>query len=237
MKKMKVRPSRLASCLAERGFVQGPEMSSEGSISFVREAKTPEIYEWIIVHAAGKRAEAVSASIVISLTCERPLYKIALAEDRLLLDVADNQERGWSIVETDSAARSWEGKLAEIVPGKLAEFTREFGGELLRRTEDVRRSVKRYCAKLDLSKPIAVLIDELRPRGDSKLLGVAERCAWEYHPDAEDIFGLAWLCIVAFEKEIEASPTGFALENSNFHLGLQCRMYLLADWLILQQGR
>jgi hypothetical protein len=231
--KIKVRPSRLLSSLAQYGFVAGPELSGQDSFTFVRRAKMPDLFEWIFVEASGKRSEAVVALVATSLT-SKILDRRNLAEECLLTEIAQDQERGWTIVETQADAREWESQLVARGPLRAEQLTTERGEKLLQRTKKARQAVKRYLAHVNLTKPLAAQIAELRPNADPKQLGVAERLA-SWWGCEEDIFALAWLCIVSFEGQVEETPQSFAEQNPNFNSELLCRIELIADALLLSQ--
>jgi hypothetical protein len=205
-------------------------LPSQDSFTFVRKSKSPDLFEWIFVEASGKKSEAVVASVATSLT-SRILDRRDLAVERLLMEIAEDQERGWSIVESQAEAREWESRLVDVAPVRADQLTEERGDELLHRTEEARRAVKRYLVHLDLAKPVATQIEQLRHNADPKQLGVAERLAWWWHC-AEDIFALSWLCIVSFEAEVEDPPKSFAVQNPNFNAELLWRIELIADKLL-----
>lgn len=201
--KIKVRPARLLPPLASHAFIAGPELKSKDSFSFVRPARVPELFEWILVEAQGKQSEAVYAKVVTSLAFSI-LDRRSFGEERAVTGMPfEDEERGWSIVETQAAAREWEHHLVELAPLQAEQLTAECGEGLLRRTEEARCAAKCYLARLDFAKPLSAQIEELRPNADLKQLGVAERMAYSWPHCDEEIFALAWLCILSYEAEVE----------------------------------
>lgn len=227
--KIKVKPSRLLSLLTSHRFATGPTLPGQDSFTFVRQASRPALFEWIVVEAAGKKSEAVWASVATALT-QSMLLRRDLGEEVLLTELAGDQERGWSIIETDAAAREWEGRLVSVALLNLERVTQERGVPLLQRTEQLRRAVSGYTARLNLSKSIPQLVRELGHDADPKLLGRAQRVAWDVRLD-EDIYGLAWLCIISYGAVVEEQPTTFSRQNPYTNLELMWRLHLVADWI------
>jgi hypothetical protein len=227
--KIKVKPSRLLSQLSSHGFATGPTLPAQDSFTFVRQASRPALFEWIVVEASGKKSEAVYASVATGLT--RWMVGRSLAEEALLMELAENQERGWSIIKTDAAARDWESRLVSAALPNLERITLERGVPLLERTEQLRRAVSAYTARLDLTKPMPDLAGALNQHADPKLLGVAQRAAWDVGLD-EDTYGLAWLCIISYEKVVEEQPTSFFRQNPYTNPELLSRLHLVADWIV-----
>jgi hypothetical protein len=233
--KIKVRPSRLLSQLQNDRFVRERIPTAGDSIRFVRETSQAELFEWIIVSSAGKRCEAVWAEVASALT--RTILVRDLFEKSLMLELAGDQERGWRIIETDAAAREWESELVAAAPQNVERLTHERGGQLLERTESLRRAVRLYVARLDLSKAISHLTDELSRDADPKGLGVAQRVAWDVkRVDDEEIYALAWLCVTNYESEIEETATGFSQQNPYSNPELLWRIHLIADWIMRQRS-
>jgi hypothetical protein len=162
------------------------------------------------------------------------LLRRDLSEEVGLIELAADQERGWSIIETDTAARDWELRLVPAALHKLEKLTQERGASLLQRTEQLRRAVSGYIARLDSSKPFPDLIRELSHGADLKLLGVAQRVAWDVRHD-EVYYGLAWLCITSYEGMVEEQPTTFYRQNPYTNTELMWRLHLVADWIASSQ--
>src|SRR5207248_1369102 len=113
---------RLLSSLEQHGFNSGPGLSSQDSFTFVRKSKAPDLFEWIFIEASGKRSEAVVASVATSLT-STILDRRGLAVEHLLMEIAEDQERGWSIVESQAEAREWESRLVGVAPFRADQLT------------------------------------------------------------------------------------------------------------------
>jgi hypothetical protein len=243
--RIKVRPSRLLVHLERDRFVSGPTLLSQDSFTFVRETSDPDLFEWIIVEASGKASEAVCASIGIALTRTILMRDDSISHETPLFEIAENQERGWTIIETTSAARAWESKLTALAPRAVECLTLERAGDLLRRTNYLRRVVKKYISILDLSVPLSFQISHFRKAHDAKLSGVARRLAWGVAVrqasdiaqrlawvDSEDIYELAWLCIATNETTEEEEPMNFSHQNPNSNSDLMWRIHLIADWIM-----
>jgi hypothetical protein len=233
--KIKVRPSRLLSQLQNDRFVRERVPTAGDSIGLVRETPQAELFEWIIVSSAGKRCEAVWAEVASALT--RTILVRDLYEKSLMLELAGDQERGWRIIETDAAAREWESGLVAAAPRNVERLTHERGGQLLERTESLRRAVRQYVARLDLSKPISQLTGELSHDADPKGLGLAQRIAWDVQRfDDQEIYALAWLCITHYESEVEETATSYSEQNPYSNPELLWRIHLIADWIIRERS-
>jgi hypothetical protein len=88
---MKVRPKRLLALLEPEGFCVGLRTYAVGSFTFVRPSFTEDLFESVIVESQGKQAEAVYASVGVSIT--RTVAFKVLGDVHVLDEVADNKER------------------------------------------------------------------------------------------------------------------------------------------------
>ena len=105
-------------------------------MSFYRPTSNPELFQVVSIDASGKRDEAVAAHAGITLV--RYIFRKGLIDQCVVLDVAEDQERAWTIIETEQEARRWEGQFAQIVPLRAAEYAEQHGPDLLQRTKKVR---------------------------------------------------------------------------------------------------
>jgi len=135
---MTVDCSRLGSLLATHGFEACGSATSVGSYRFVRPDQPADLYQHIDVEFAGRQSEVVFAYIAISAT--KWIRLKGLCESRLLIELASNQERGWTPIASTTDARAWEQSLAQMAPIKVTEIAKEYRASLLRRTHEIGRA-------------------------------------------------------------------------------------------------
>jgi hypothetical protein len=122
--------------LREHGFTYGPESRTSDDLIFTRPSHISDLFESIIVSCQGKRGEAVYASVGVSVTNE-VAYKI-FGDVKLLEELAEDSERGWTIIEDGIKARKWESRLAALGPVRAKEWADVRGPRLLEETIQLR---------------------------------------------------------------------------------------------------
>lgn len=242
--RMKIQPKRLLSMLTPLGFALGRVSTIEDSFELVRVSKTPALYEAVMVSSQGKRGEAVSATIGISVT--KLVMTKGLVETRLLMEVADVKElvdeygfwvpgRGQAIIETTERAKQWEEQLASVASERAAEMAADVGPELLERTKSARNAVGKYLECLSDIKEVGNQLRCLRQQAERPIVAEAERLAnWPgvlQEVGTEEVYLMATLCILHFQHHVENTTGSFIgcdpLENEQ----LMWRIQLLVDKL------
>ena len=170
---MKVRPKRLASLLTAHGFTSVLRSHLSHGWIFVRPSHVDELFESIIVESQGKRGEAVYASVGIAVT-KTVMYK-ELGDVQLLEELAEEPQRGWTIIQDDTKARLWEQKLASLGPMRAAQMAVNRGKQLLHETDQLRAIVKRYEDCISGSMKLSQSLDLLKRNCKDDLVLEAER--------------------------------------------------------------
>ena len=170
---MKVRQNRLLARLKEHGFASGPESRTSDDLIFTRPSHIPGLFESIIVGCQGKRGEAVHASVGTAVT-RQVMYKV-LGDVKLLEELAENQERGWTIIEDDGKAREWEGRLAQIGPLRAREWAEAGGPKVLHDTAEVRAAADRYFTLVNPTNDLAQVLSNLKQTSSKRIADEAER--------------------------------------------------------------
>jgi len=225
---MKVKADRLVVPLKEHGFCRGYPTYAKDSFTFVRSRSYGELYESIIVESQGSEDEAVYASVGVSLT-RTVMYKV-LGDVKLLDELAEDRERGWTIIRDVEKARKWERELVRIGPRRAcewAEFREKF---LLESTEEVRTAVRKY---LTIVEPI-IDIDHSYQR-------VFESCDDQIVDEAkrievggvlgERVYQLACLIILRHSEQAE-NGRSFLGCNAALDTDFTDRVKILADKLV-----
>jgi hypothetical protein len=117
-----INPNRLAGLLKPLNF--SLVIKDDSFLLFSRPDNNHAIYQQIDVEFQGKNNEAVYAYALISCT------KWTLGETKdgeLILDVAKDKERGWTIIENDSQATTWEASLSSSIPQRLINISINLG--------------------------------------------------------------------------------------------------------------
>ncbi len=227
---MSISVARILSLIEQDGFVL-VHKNANGQSSFRRPDSQPKLSQWIIVDCAGRQHEAVVGSIATSVT-KRISIK-GLMEMRLLDEIAEVEERGWTIVDSTEKAKEWEVQLARVAPLRAAEMAAEIGPEILDRTESARIAVGKYLGCLIDTADAGTQLQFLREQAEQSIVADAERLAnWPgvlQVAGAEDQYLLATLCVLHFQRHVENPLCSFIgsdpLENDQ----LMWRIQLLAD--------
>lgn len=135
----------MTDLLSEAGFKVGRANEVEPSVSFTR-LREDQVYELIRCSFAGKKREAAVCRIGASVT--RVVELKGLSENELLLDVAQNRERGWTIVERDQQLGEWAKSVASVGVPSVRRFADRVAAELLGRTECARVKASRCFSEL-----------------------------------------------------------------------------------------
>jgi hypothetical protein len=234
---MRIQTSRLLRHLSRHGFAL-VHNGGGGKTCLVRPDSSMRTIQWIVVDSSGKKGEAAVAYIGVGVT-RRIAFK-GLLDLQLLEEIAEDKDRGWTIIITDQDALAWEEKLIRVAPRCAKEFASEHGPILLQRTEAVRNAVGKYLSHLDTEQAIEGQLKSLERRASERMLTDGERLAgWPgvvQIPEASAVYRLACLAIVSFEHEVEENRRPFAGQNPLEDDGLMWRIQLIADELLCRQN-
>jgi hypothetical protein len=157
-------------------------------------------------------------------------------ESRLLRELAEDQERGWTIIKTTSQATKWESKLVQSAPEAAARFEAEQGTALLERSKPLRECVNRYLQKLVIVDSSANGLLEIRKQADDITLGEADRLmasvAIQQIPKCEELYELACLCVLRYSLEVEGPGVSYFGQDPLENVALMWRIQLLVDKLL-----
>jgi hypothetical protein len=228
---MKINASRLLTLLGEHGFVRGGKPNLGDSRSFVRPDTRPGLFQWATVYCTGKEGDTVVGAVDVAVTSY--IGTKGLVESRLLNEIAQVQARGWTIIKDAAQARTWEREFARIAPSRAAELATELGPSLLKTTAIAREAVRGYLGHVDQAKPLDEVLREFLRRADAAREAEAARLAgWPgvlQIRGMADIYMIACLCLVEFEKEVEKARESFVGQDPLRNRELMWRIQLLSD--------
>ena len=116
-------------------------------VTFERLSELDGLFESIKIKFVGKRSERAGVWIGVAVV---PAWLITkgLIELELMLETADDLERGVADVEAEDSLRRFERRLAEAGPARVADLVRRRGSAILERTEKVRSISESYAAEI-----------------------------------------------------------------------------------------
>lgn len=224
---MKIDANRLNLLLAPLGF-EIPEKHSH-SLTFCRPDNDRGVYQKICVDFQGRRKEAVSAHVFISVT---KFMSLKIEEFRELKEIAGNKERAWTIIATTSEARVWEHKLAETAPSAVERFSAEHANALRERTSRARHRTAELMQHLDSTRSVYAQLRRFESQLDESIYKRAVRLSeWPgvmQVYDADEIYQLA-CCAVLSGREGVAFLDQDPLHNDE----LMWQIQLVADGLLV----
>lgn len=239
-KHQRVSEKRLSGLLASSGFHRAARW--QGGFSWSRWNSLLDVSEWVLLGFAGKKDEAVSASVGVGVT-----RTLAFGVDhRLLLEVADIQEmldengfwipgRGRAITDTTERAKTWERRCAEVASAAAESYALQHANELLQRTLHARQRSSDLLRQLDPKRPPLQQIQDLEAQCGSGFRKASERLAdWPgvmLVYDAELTYLLA-CCAVLNGNEGAAFIGQDPLKND----ALMWQIQLVADGILMWHG-
>jgi hypothetical protein len=230
---MTVDCSRLDSLLATHGFEACGNATFVPSCRFVRSDQSPDLYQHIDVGFAGPRSEVVIAYIAISAT--KWIRLKGTSESRLLIEIAGNQERGWTPIVSTTDARAWEQTLAQMAPMKVTELAEQHRTSLVRRTDEAREQARRNLTAFNANRPITTQVENLKIAMPGPLAAEAERltdCAGVVQrPGAREHYLLAALLL--FNQD---GSNKFIQQNPLLDNQLMWIVQLTADAILSASG-
>lgn len=226
---MKISCARAGKLLKPKGFVTRRTSPLVRHCAFVRPDQNPSLYQQIDVSFVGRHDEVVVAHIAASVA--RWIRVKGLSVSRLLVEIAIEQERGWSIIGTKAEAEDWEQSLAEVGPIAVTKFVAEVGAALIERTEGARQFARDRLARLDPERDVSDQIAEFERSMPSILVTEARRlAAWPgvmQVDEAEGIYVLACLSVLHGNDHL-CLPDRDPLLNDE----LMWRIQLVADGIL-----
>ena len=228
---MTVHSTHLSGPLAQFGFAPGLLTPADGDLTFVRPGPDSDLYESVIVGRQGKRREAVYASVGVSVTWA-VMYK-TMGHVAHLLELGEDKERHWTIIEDDSKAREWARRLIEVAPARCAIWGQEKGPVLLETTTEARKAVSKYLARLDLATGSQSLLARFRRTASPEVNAEVDRLALSLGgglgaPETEDAHYLAYFAILLFSSDVDPGRKFFGqvpVKDEEF----MKRIHILAD--------
>lgn len=229
---MKVRHKRLAKLLMGHGFTSVSRSQVSHGWTFVRPSHINELFESIIVESQGKRNEAVYASVGLAVT-QTVTYK-ELGDVQLLEELAEEPQRGWTIIDDDSKAKLWEQKLAAVGPVRAAQLAETLGKQLLQSTAPLRAIVKKYSDCLSRQMPLSQSLGLLKRNCNSEFVMEAQRLVDCPLFESEGLKALCYqlACHVISCNSATVESRSFIGHDPEYDIELLDRIELLADRLL-----
>jgi hypothetical protein len=230
MKMMKINPARLLQLLAAAGYERGFSTGAVPSFSLIRPSAVAGLYESIVVDAGGREAEAVAAEVGVSVT-KVVMYK-RMGAVRLINEVAENAERGQTIIRSKEKAIEWEQRLAAIAPDLSSAWAESEGPAILASNQEVRSIADAYAKQLDSKMPCSKLLEHLRSIASQHSVEVAENIfnsGGRGPRGTEDAYALACVAIVHFVGVVEPHRASLVSANPLCDPDLQDRIHQVAD--------
>jgi hypothetical protein len=132
---MKVDIGRLCDLLGRSGFAYHRVPNEHPCL--VRRSVISGLFEAIVVRASGKHGEAVYAYAVTSIT-QTPMFK-TLGKARIITEIAEVAERGWTIIRNRRDAIKWEEDLGAVADRIASNWSQNVVSSLLEETEQLRQ--------------------------------------------------------------------------------------------------
>jgi len=231
---MKIKDARLGALLAQSGYRMTTHSRRDIRLSFICNHDDGLTFRLIRVEFSGKHQEAVYAYIGVSVTSN--VFVGHLIESQLLIELGQVKERGWTIIEDDQSAKTWECALAEIGVVRAKEFADAHSHRLLELTENARLAANRYLGHLDQNRPVSESLSDLRQRASTGIGDEAKRLA--YWPGVvqvarmQELYELVVLTILEYQQEVEPLLPPFYGQDPLMNTDLMWRIQLVADKLL-----
>ena len=227
-----INHERLLTLLEPVGFELVWLSSIERMGEFSRKSAEAGAYEFLVYRCHGRRGHAVGGLLRLSVT--RRVAGHGMLESRVLSDVAEDADRGWTMIRSATHAREWEHRFAEVGPKAVVQFSQEIAPELVRRTAAARRASTVYLRRIDSGRGLWRRIRELQERVGPECVLEAERMARSamFWRGAEDHYEVACLGILAYEGEVEPAERSWRGEDPRTCPQLMWRIQFIADELI-----
>lgn len=227
---MKVKQQRLLAPLDAHGFTPGLRTYTVPSFTFVRRSESADLFESIIIEAQGKNGEAVIASVGVAVT-RTVMYKV-MGDVRLLLEMAEVKDRGWTIISTEDKAKQWEEELVRTAPSLAREWAKSEGESILAGTQEARSAVRKYLERLHPVGDLKELNERLRRSANARTLSESDRMYSGGVEGTETAHDIACLAVLLFSEELENGKSYFGCSSLD-DTSLMQRIAILADRLLM----
>jgi len=215
--------------LAPAGLTPARVSGFTHGCGFVRHDSCPNLYQQLATTFAGRRHEAVVAYAQVSVT-KWFAFK-GLTEPRVLKEIAQDQERCWTIVRSTREAKLWEELLVRVAPTKVVELAAQQGSALLERTAMARRTAAGLLETLDAQSGVAMEVDRLgtvlRPEKVAEAERLASRLGIVQVPGAKLTYVLACLAVLEGDK-----AGSFVAQDPLLNNELLWQIELVADGIL-----
>jgi hypothetical protein len=190
------------------------------------------LFESVLMGSAGQRGEAVFADVAVSVVSSWATK--GLIEIEQVREINSEPDDGWSIIETVTAAKMWEERLANIAPARCERLASNVGAALLERTKNARRAVEAYLSHLPPAAPRQEAVKVLRSYCSEDQRTAVDRLRnWPgvlQVEGEEPSYEIAALLIVFFADAVEGGVPG-GLADPLQNVELMWRLQLLRDRL------
>jgi hypothetical protein len=164
---------RIEPSLHAAGFLFGVESIDAQQAHFYRRSALSELHEIVELTFAGRFNEAVVGWVGISIP--RVVLYGGLTEQRVLMELATDLERGLAVVETAQELRKWERRFVEMALGQVVPFANEKGVQVLAQTREARTTAGAMLDMVDVTEPWDMAAERLRRQASELEIADVER--------------------------------------------------------------
>lgn len=204
---MMVSVKRVGKLLEPQGFQLVYYHAQARLFVFSRNDPNPDLFQRVRIHCAGKRGEAAEGDAEVSVIRGANATK-GLVEDELLLELASEPERGWTVLGTNDEAKDWEQRFAQFAPQQAAMLARKMGAELLAATAACRAAAAEMRERMGDIHDLLSTRSQLARDATAEQLQTARRLAeWPgvlQIAEAELVYEVATIAIVIHATEISS---------------------------------
>jgi hypothetical protein len=227
-----ISAERLLTLLHPLNFRQGLATRAAGSLTFVRRSSLSELFDSIIVDCQGRNGEAVYASVGISAT-RTVMYKV-LGDVRLIEVLADNKDRGWTVIDDANQAKYWERRLAAVAQQEVADWAAQVGPRILEQTRNARAAAVQYLERLRHAGGADEVLKQLQARASQRTADAAKRLfespGGSGVAGTESAYRAACYALMLDAKEVEVAEY-LTVDSAATNVEVMMRIHLLADRL------
>jgi hypothetical protein len=238
-RQMTIDAKRLAALLSSTGFELHLVDSRFGRIHFIRRSNIEGLYESVVIEHQGKRRELVYGGVGISIT--KSVMQKELGQVEWPAHLADDKQRLWTVVESQSKAVEWERRLAANAGELASDLAKREGPRLLKDTEEIVRAASAYLRQIDEGVNVVEQNKLLRLEVTDEGRRVAKQFGMSpivVHVDhAADVYELTCLCILRFQAEVESTRPSYLDQNLAINKHLACLIEIVADELLHRYRR
>ena len=227
---MKTNILRLAKSLEKIDFYP-VRQEANGNIQFSKNESNGGLFDWLSITFAGQNLQHVLAWAAISVIGKGALLK-GLAENEVMCEIATNESRCTTLIESDNQSLAWERRLIENLPKSLDSLRVRFGGALLERTLVARQKMAEYTKKLPSN--IVAWYQSLPDTENKKKAQEISRGPICHLNDFRMLYEIAVFILLSHGNEVEGDIFNFdgfrpfELMDKN----IMWRVDLLVDWML-----